>query len=81
MTIVVGMLLYCQVKLMGIGTYGFFLKDVPTKVLYIKSATEVLVEFDYPSMKSIRTIENVVTDELVNPRDLVDGYMQCRIKK
>lgn len=84
MSIVAGMLLLCAVRIHEPGVYGGFLKDVPTKVLYV-NGKKALVEYDFnkaPGIYYIGDRHEEKPTELVDIVDLTSStYMRCKEAK
>lgn len=86
MVIVVGMLLTCMVRIGAPGEYGSFLKNVPTKVIFvITEKNEALVEYDFkkcPGIKYLGDYHNDPPREIVGIADLLSvNYMNCKERK
>jgi len=86
MTIVAGMILLCAVKIGAPGMYGSFLKDTPTKVLYVfEDKKNVLVEYDFSKAPGIRYIGDRHDEKPTEKVGIVDlftkTYMDCKESK
>ncbi len=80
MLMIAGTLLVCWVKISDPGTYGSFVKDVPTKVLHIdQESGDVLVEYDFNKAPGIDYIGDKPIKALVNQKDLESTtYGRCK---
>lgn len=82
MTIITGMMLVCWVKVYGINSYSFFVKDVQTKVLYVTDDKKAVVEHDFGSAPGIYFPGN--HNKVMDTVDVVDltssTYMRCKAK-
>lgn len=80
MLFIAGTLLLCSVKISDPGTYGSFVKDVPTKILYVtKDGAEALVEYDFAKAPGIDVINKAPVRALVSTADLESKtYGKCR---
>lgn len=80
MLMLAGTLLVCWVKISDPGTYGSFVKDVPTKVVYVdQTSGDVLVEYDFNKAPGIDYIGDTPIKALVKQVDLESKtYGRCR---
>jgi len=80
MLFLVGTLLLCSVKISDPGKYGSFVKNVPTKVLYVdQKKGDILVEYDFAKAPGIDVIDKTPVRELTTTADLESKtYGNCR---
>ena len=82
MTIIAGMILLCSVKIGSPGTYGAFVKNVPTTVKYLTEDKQALVQFDFRGVEALRVLDEGPWYELHDVANLTsETYMNCKEKK
>lgn len=82
MNIVAGMMLVCWVKVHGIASYNFFVKDVPTKILYVTDDKQAVVQYDFTKAPGIAYYgPDKVTDTEAIENLVAPTYMRCKEQK